>query len=167
MCFDDQPAAPLRRAGLTHRRVHVSKPSALLSRRRDRPRTLSRAAVHQTRITGVPYDAAVDHFKAVFLEIVASVKGDHFQPIDRPLLEQYAVAVSIAREVAQAIDDDGVVVDGRVHPAAKFLKTQQALCGQLASRLRLCTQNRMSKERATTGAYGGAESIAELYERAK
>jgi phage terminase small subunit len=108
-----------------------------------------------------------DSAKTVFQEIVASVRDGHFQPIDRPLLEQYAIAISIAREVAQAIDDDGVVVDGRVHPAAKFLKTQQALCGQLASRLRLCTQNRMSKERATTGAYGGAESIAELYERAK
>ena len=108
-----------------------------------------------------------DSAKTVFQEIVASVRDGHFQPIDRPLLEQYAVAISIAREVAQASDKDGTVVDGKVNPACKFLKQQQALCGQLASRLRLTTQNRMSKEKATTGAYGGAESIAELYERAK
>ena len=114
----------------------------------------------------LPGDHVSNAAAAVFMEIVNSVQDGHFQPIDRPLLEQYAVAVSIAREVATEIDNAGAVVDGRVNPACKFLKQQQALCGQLASRLRLTTQNRMSKEKATTGAQGGCESVSELYERA-
>ena len=102
--------------------------------------------------------------RAIFAELVSSVTPGHFLPADRVLLEQLAVAVYVARELADSIERDGVIVDGKVSQAVKVLKQQQALIGSLASRLRLTTQNRISKERAGTVAKGGADSIGELYD---
>lgn len=104
--------------------------------------------------------------RVIFDELVSSVAPGHFLPVDRALLEQLAVALYIARELAKSIESDGVVIDGKVSQAVKVLKQQQALIGQLASRLRLTTQNRMSKEKAGTGAHGGLGSISEIYDNA-
>jgi len=104
--------------------------------------------------------------RAIFSEIVSSVSPGHFLPVDRPLLEQLAVALYVARELTDSIVRDGVVIDGKVSQAVKVLKQQQALVGSLASRLRLTTQNRISKERAGTVSRGGAASIGEIYDNA-
>ena len=107
-----------------------------------------------------------DAASEVFGELVGSVSAGHFLPVDRVMIEELAVAIHIARELAGAIDRDGVMDGDRVMPAVKVLKQQQALIGQLASRLRLTTQNRVSKDRAATAARDGAPSISELYESA-
>lgn len=103
--------------------------------------------------------------RVVFAEIVGSVSVGHFSTADRALLEQFATALHVAREIAAAVDAEGVVVEGRLNPLAKALKQQQAIVGQLASRLRLTTQSRISKDKASRTARGGSQSISELYDR--
>ena len=106
--------------------------------------------------------------KAIFAEIVASVGEGHLQPVDRPLLEQLAVAIHVARELAAVIERDGVLTQtGKVSMAVRTLKSQQALIGQLCSRARLTPQNRISKDKARTTASQGGASLTELYETAR
>ena len=105
--------------------------------------------------------------KAIFAEIVSSVGQGHLQPVDRPLLEQLSVAIFVARELTAAIDTQGVLVLDKVNPVVRHLKAQQALIGQLSSRLRLTTQNRISKDKAGTTASKGRVSTAELYDLAR
>lgn len=114
----------------------------------------------------LPGSHVSDDVSAIFAEIVGSVSVGHFSTADRALIEQYAAALHIAREIAAHIAAEGVVIDGKVSAAAKAHKQQAALCGQLASRLRLTPQNRISKDRATTTARGGAASVSEIYDRA-
>ena len=125
-------------------------------------------------ITAVPAAARIliagqhvpEPARAIFSEIVSSVSPGHFLPVDRPLLEQLAVALYVARELTASIVRDGVVSHGQVTQPVKVLKQQQALIGSLASRLRLTTQNRVSKERAATVSKGGAASLGEIYDNA-
>ena len=105
--------------------------------------------------------------RAIFAELISSVGEGHFMPIDRPMLEQLSVAIHISRELAAVIDREGVMLCDKVNPVVRHLKAQQALIGKLASRLRLTTQNRISKDKAGTAARHGGASTAEIYELAR
>jgi hypothetical protein len=102
----------------------------------------------------------------VFDEIIAGVAADHFKPADRVILEQLAVAVFIARELAAGVVRDGVIINGKPNQAARHLRQQQATIATLSTKLRLTTQSRITKRGAASAADSGPMSIAELYDKA-
>ena len=115
----------------------------------------------------LPCEHVPDAARAIFAEIVSSVAPGHFRPCDRTLLEQLAVAIFIARELADHVTTEGVIVAGRPNQAARHLRQQQATVASLATKLRLTTQSRISKRGAASAADSGMHSISEIYENAQ
>ena len=112
----------------------------------------------------LPCDHLPEPAKVIFAEIVASVGDGHLAQSDKPVLEALAVAIHVARELAAVVTRDGVeTAEGKVSGAVRNLRAQQALIGQLSSRLRLTPQNRISKDKAATTTAHGSQSMAELY----
>jgi phage terminase small subunit len=51
--------------------------------------------------------------RAIFVDIVAGCKADHFRPSDLPLLAAYCAAIALEREAITRLRKDGRVIDGR------------------------------------------------------
>ena len=88
----------------------------------------------------------------MFSELVASVGPAHFRESDRPIVEELAQAVAIAREASQALAEQGLLVEGedgeRPNPLLKVISTQGRLIASLATRCRLTPQSRISKDKS-------------------
>jgi hypothetical protein len=54
--------------------------------------------------------------RAIFVDIVAGCKADHFRPSDLPLLAAYCAAIALEREAITRLRKDGRVIDGRGQP---------------------------------------------------
>lgn len=86
--------------------------------------------------------------RALWLEIVDSLKVDHFQPSDAPLLRAYVEAVILSQQANAELTRSGPVLDGKTSPwLALAGKAGQAITS-LSARLRLCPQSRISKDKA-------------------
>jgi hypothetical protein len=83
-----------------------------------------------------------------FSVIVRSVAGDHFREGDRLLVTQLARAVVIADAAAAELDRQGLIVDGAPNPLIRVVREQARLVASLATKCRLTTQSRISKDKA-------------------
>jgi len=90
--------------------------------------------------------------RCLFEDIVATVAADHFAPCDAPLLEQYAIAATQAREAADALRRQGAVVDGKASPWIVVQEKSQRAMVALAMRLRISPQSRFDRLKAGTTA---------------
>ena len=80
--------------------------------------------------------------KRVFLDVVCSVRADHFQPSDGLLLARYAEAAVMASDAATMLASEGTVIDGKPSPwLAVHAAMTKAMLG-LSHRLRLSPQGR-------------------------
>jgi phage terminase small subunit len=76
------------------------------------------------------------------LDVVCSVRPDHFQPADGLLLARYAEAAVMAADAATMLASEGTVIDNKPSPwLAVHVAMTKALVA-LAHRLRLSPQGR-------------------------
>lgn len=86
--------------------------------------------------------------RALWIEIVDSLKVDHFQPSDAPLLRAYVEALLLSQRANAELAANGPALDGKTSPwLALFGKASQTVTS-LSARLRLCPQSRFSKDKA-------------------
>lgn len=86
--------------------------------------------------------------RALWAEIVGSLKADHFQPSDGPLLRAYCEALLLSQRASHELAVSGPALDGKTSPwLALFGKASQTVTS-LSARLRLCPQSRFSKDKA-------------------
>lgn len=90
----------------------------------------------------VPPEGLDDAAARVFAETVQSVRPGHFRPCDIPVLVEYCAAIVHARQAAELLARDGLLVDGKPHPAHRILRAERAALALLASRLRLTPASR-------------------------
>ncbi len=86
--------------------------------------------------------------KDVFADIVASMPADHFIRADAPLLVEYSTMIITARQAAEAMNQEGLVVGGRPSPWLTVQEKAQRMITALSLRLRLCPQGRVSAAKA-------------------
>jgi phage terminase small subunit len=80
--------------------------------------------------------------KRVFLDVVCSVRADHFQPADTLLLARYAECAVMAGDAATMLTTEGTVIDGKPSPwLSVHAGMVKAMLG-LSHRLRLSPQGR-------------------------
>jgi hypothetical protein len=111
-----------------------------------------------------PRDDAPPAVRRIFLELVASVSADHFQPGDGALLEQYAQAILLARQAYDKLATDGPVIDGKPSPWLVVLEKAHRSAVALSGRLRLAPQARADARSAARKAAGAKPSAYELME---
>jgi phage terminase small subunit len=80
--------------------------------------------------------------RAIFVEIVAGCKADHFRHSDLPLLAAYCAAIALEREAIIRLREDGRVIDGRVNPWLSVLAQAHKSMLAFSHRLRLSPQGR-------------------------
>jgi phage terminase small subunit len=80
--------------------------------------------------------------RAIFVEIVAGCKADHFRPPDLPLLAAYCAAIALEREAITRLREDGRIIDGRVNPWLSVLAQAHKSMLAFSHRLRLSPQGR-------------------------
>lgn len=86
--------------------------------------------------------------RALWREIVDSLKVDHFQPSDGPLLRAYCEALLLSQRASHELAVSGPALDGKTSPwLALFGKASQTVTS-LSARLRLCPQSRISRDKA-------------------
>jgi P27 family predicted phage terminase small subunit len=91
--------------------------------------------------------------RARWLEIVKGYSIDHFKPGDLPLLRAYCEAHDKAVRMQKQIDADGDFVMSanqtlKAHPAHAIKLASETLMGNLAVKLRLCANSRISRKDA-------------------
>lgn len=92
--------------------------------------------------------------RALWREIVDSLKVDHFRPSDAPLLRAYVEALLLSQRANAELAANGPALDGKTSPwLALFGKASQTVTS-LSARLRLCPQSRFSKDKNTYAAPG-------------
>ncbi|MGR3344130.1 MAG: hypothetical protein ACU0DI_13045, partial [Paracoccaceae bacterium] len=91
---------------------------------------------------------APDDVRAVFAKIVYDVGADHFRPSDADLIEQYAVAICLARQAYARLREEGPVKDGRVNPWQTVLEKANRASVALSGRPRLAPQSRLDRKAA-------------------
>jgi phage terminase small subunit len=101
---------------------------------------------------------------AIFLELVASVSADHFQPSDGALLEQHAQVILLAREAYDKLATEGPVIDGKASPWLVVLEKAHRSAVALSGRLRLAPQARADARSAARKAGGARPSAYDLME---
>lgn len=94
-----------------------------------------------------PREGCEPAIAAVFSEVVASVAPGHFTRSDAPILEEFAVAIYIARTARAKLStvDLASTAGARL---ARLLRDQGRTVATLATRLRCTPHSRISKERA-------------------
>jgi phage terminase small subunit len=80
--------------------------------------------------------------RATFLQIVGSCSPRHFLPSDLPLVVAYARAIAQDQRAAQALQEEGDVVNGKVSPWITVQEKSQRAMVSLSLRLRLSPQGR-------------------------
>ena len=86
--------------------------------------------------------------RRVFADLVRAVDASHFREADRVMLEQLARAIAIERQAAEALYEQGLIVDGAPNPLIRVVREQSRLIASLATKCRLTTQARVSKDKA-------------------
>ena len=85
--------------------------------------------------------------KALFEEIVAEVRPNHFVASDRVLLERYVEAITLAEGAQKHLEASGPVTDaGRVSPWVTVQEKAHRSAVALAGKLRLCPQSRLDRK---------------------
>ena len=80
--------------------------------------------------------------KRVFIDVVCSLRAEHFQPADALLLARYAECSVMAGDAATMLATEGTVIDGKPSPwLAVHVQMTKAMQG-LSHRLRLSPQGR-------------------------
>ena len=97
--------------------------------------------------------------RQIFESLVGSVVADHFRAGDADLLEQYAVAILLARQAYAEIEAGGPVVGGKASPWLVVLEKAHRSSVALSGRLRLAPQMRGDARSA-----GRAVGTASWYE---
>src|SRR5215218_5162850 len=92
----------------------------------------------------------------IWRELTRSVSADHFQPSDKPLLTEYARAISLADRAAEALEK-GAVADGRPSPWVNIQERAVRAIVALSARLRLAPQSRYDRLRAGVSARTGID----------
>lgn len=106
-------------------------------------------AVPISRPRLAPPSDLTDDAKAVWADIVSSLKVDHFQPSDAPLLRAYCEAIVLSQQANAELAKNGPVLGNKTSPwLALSGKAGQAITS-LSARLRLCPQSRISKDKAS------------------
>ena len=82
----------------------------------------------------------------LWAEIVSTMPHDHFRASDAPLIEQYAQAISLARQAYANLAEEGSVVAGRANPWLVVLEKAGRSSVALSMRLRLSPQSRMDRK---------------------
>jgi P27 family predicted phage terminase small subunit len=87
-----------------------------------------------------------DEAARLFRLLVTACDPDHFVASDAPLLCSYCEATALARQAAEALEEEGPVVGGRVNPwlAVREKATREQVA--LSMRLRLAPQSRLKAE---------------------
>ena len=75
--------------------------------------------------------------KALFVDIVADYRPEHFKPTDAALLVVYVRAVLAEREAAERLETEGKVVDGKPSPWLSVLAQASKTMLTFARSLRL------------------------------
>lgn len=86
---------------------------------------------------------------SVFRALTESVDAEHFRGADRPLLEELAVALVVARNMRVAALAPAAALEAR--DLLRALRDQQRLIASLAIRCRLAPSSRITKRGAATG----------------
>ena len=94
--------------------------------------------------------------RAVFARIVADVGVAHFRASDADLVEQYSVAICLARWAYDHLREEGPVLNGRVNPWQTVLEKANRASVSLSMRLRLAPQSRLDPKTAAQGKAGGS-----------
>ena len=100
------------------------------------------ARIRQEPRPDMPPDVARE-----FSRVVASVDASHFRVADA-LLEDYAQAIVIRRQLSAELAEQGPIVDGKPSPLIAAIREQSRLIASLATKLRLTPQSRISKDKA-------------------
>lgn len=87
-----------------------------------------------------------DEAGRLFRLLVAACDPEHFVASDAPLLCSYCEATALARQAAEALEQEGPVIGGRVNPwlAVREKATREQVA--LSMRLRLAPQSRLKAE---------------------
>ena len=121
----------------------------------------------RTPLSLAPGEHVPEAARPIFYEIVSSVAPGFFTPTDRALLEQLAVALWVCRQLATALETDGVIdQDGKANQVGRHLRSQQQTVIALQTKLRLSKQARATKRNAASAAKAAPPSVAEIYEAA-
>jgi hypothetical protein len=102
------------------------------------------ADVRLTRLSPRPDAPAA--IKQIFVELVASVRPEHFRRGDADLLEQFAQSIALARKAYAELERGGPVVNGRASPWLVVLEKAHRSSTALAARLRLAPQMRLDRK---------------------
>lgn len=91
--------------------------------------------------------------RLLWKRIVASLPTTHFRPGDYPLLRDYCEAENDIIEAREAIERDGRFLPGArgglvSHPGFAQIIAAGSLKAQLATKLRLCANSRLSNSKA-------------------
>lgn len=101
--------------------------------------------------------------RARWREVVKGYAPDHFQAGDIPLLRAYCEAHDKAVRMQKALDEDGDFIDSasgtkKAHPAHAIKLAAESLMAQLATKLRLCANSRISGKQAAKEKPAGKSS---------
>ena len=106
--------------------------------------------VDVARLRLLPRSELSPDVQRAFSAIVGSAAPDHFREPDRLMVEQLAQALVIQRQAAEALAEQGLLVDGKPNPLIRVVREQARLVASLLTKLRLTVQARVSKDRAAT-----------------
>jgi len=101
-------------------------------------------------------------------QVVDSLPADYLRPADLPLLRAYCVARDRWQTAERILQRDGLVVEGRPHPALQISDQQAKLMMSLAGKLRLCPSSRIRADsadlrRAHEGPLGEAKGVTRFF----
>ncbi len=88
--------------------------------------------------------AAAELWRAV----VDSLPASHFTPADLPLLEGFCRCAANIQTLDAMLDAEGLVVDGKRHPAAGLRDAEAKSMRAFAEKLRLCPSARLRSDSA-------------------
>jgi P27 family predicted phage terminase small subunit len=80
--------------------------------------------------------------RRVFAETVAAVSPGFFRPCDLELLIAYSQSVARYHAASEILDREGLVLDGKPHPAYLIVNKERAGLKQLAQALRIAPSAR-------------------------
>jgi phage terminase small subunit len=87
--------------------------------------------------------------RATWTRIAAALPAGYLTPADEVLLHEFVLAEHHKRLADALVASEGLIVDGKPHPAAKLSCQLAAVMATLATKLRLCQSSRTRPESAS------------------
>ncbi len=85
---------------------------------------------------------------ATWKQVVDSLPPNYLRPGDLPLLKAYCIAVATYAEAQDLLTKEGIITEGKAHPALRIADEQCKLMMSLAGKLRLCPSSRIRADSA-------------------